>query len=107
MSMPRMASPRRAAAAAASATTLIPPALPRPPIRTWAFTTAGYPWASAAATTSSTVRATVPLDAGTPGRGQHLLALVLEQVHSAGGLVVLGRPAAGARRSSVGPQPRR
>ena len=54
--MPRIAS-ECARASSSSRATLIPPALPRLPIATCAFTTHGYPISFAAATASSTVAA--------------------------------------------------
>src|SRR4026208_2088475 len=50
---PRMSRPRIcsafSSASAGSAASLIPPALPRPPVRTWALTTTGPPSSPAAA----------------------------------------------------------
>ena len=43
-----------------------PPALPRPPVCTCAFTITGVPKRSAAATASSTLKATSPSDTGMP-----------------------------------------
>ncbi len=57
-----------AASKAASAlwATFTPPALPRPPVFTCAFTTTVPPSFSAAARTSSAVSATIPGRTGTP-----------------------------------------
>src|SRR4051794_15944191 len=69
MSIPRMA---RACSSASSAlrAPLTPPALPRPPVLTWALTTVTPPLAvpmrSAAARASSGVVATAPASTGTP-----------------------------------------
>ncbi len=65
ISMPRIAS-EWALASPASAAILIPPALPRPPISTWALIAHGKPTRSAAATASSTVSATSPSGTETP-----------------------------------------
>ena len=65
MSMPMIAS-AWARASSASAAILIPPALPRPPIRTWALIAQGNPTRPAAATASSTVAATSPLGTAMP-----------------------------------------
>jgi hypothetical protein len=65
MSMPRMF-PAWVRTSSASAASLMPPALPRPPTCTWAFTTTGYPMRSAAATASSTVVTASPGDTGIP-----------------------------------------
>ena len=46
--------------------TLTPPALPRPPVFTWALTTTTPPSFSAAARTSSGVSAMMPGSTGTP-----------------------------------------
>src|SRR5665647_1255294 len=65
MSMPRIA----AAAASASSgewASLTPPALPRPPVFTCAFTTTVPPIFSAAARASAGVSATIPASTGTP-----------------------------------------
>ena len=45
---------------------LMPPALPRPPIWTWALITTGKPSSSAAFTASGTVVAGLPSGTGTP-----------------------------------------
>ena len=65
MSIPRM-SRARASASSGVAATLMPPALPRPPICTWAFTTTVPPMRSAAARASSGVEATAPSGVGMP-----------------------------------------
>ena len=65
MSIPRIA-PAFCSASARSPASLIPPALPRPPIRTWALITTGYASSSAASTASSTVAAGRPSGTGTP-----------------------------------------
>ena len=52
--------------ASGSAASFTPPALPRPPVWTWAFTTTGRPSRSAAATASSGVKATSPVGTGSP-----------------------------------------
>ena len=58
----------------ASLASLMPPALPRPPTCTWAFTTTGYePMASATLTASSTVVATSPGDTGMPNVAKNCL----------------------------------
>ena len=78
--MPRIA---RACASASSASfaSLMPPALPRPPIWTWALTTTGKPSSSAASRACSGVVACRALGHGHAVLGEQLLALVLEQVH--------------------------
>ena len=67
---PLMSRPRIAvafsAASSASAASLTPPALPRPPVLTWAFTTTAVPIPAAAAFASSGVSATSPGSTGTP-----------------------------------------
>src|SRR5919109_1584198 len=65
MSMPRIA-PACASASPASLASLIPPALPRPPIWTWAFTTTGKPISSAACRASRGVRTRFPSGTGIP-----------------------------------------
>ena len=59
---------RSAASAVASApsTTFTPPALPRPPVKTWALTTTRPVSSDAAARASSTVVATRPTVVGMP-----------------------------------------
>ena len=52
--------------ASTSAANLTPPALPRPPVCTWAFTITGVPNRSAAATASCTVVTASPGDTGIP-----------------------------------------
>ena len=78
--MPRIAS-ACASASSASLATLIPPALPRPPIWTWALTTTGKPSSSAACAGLLGVVARAALGHGHAVLGEQLLALVLEQVH--------------------------
>src|SRR5690606_1117199 len=54
---------------------LTPPALPRPPVWTWAFTTTGHlPSDLPAATASSTVDASMPRGTGTPKSPKSLFA---------------------------------
>src|SRR5690625_3311855 len=65
MSMPRI-SLAYSYASSAFLATLTPPALPRPPILTWALTTVTPPSFSAAAFASSGVSATIPASTGTP-----------------------------------------
>ncbi len=55
-----------ASAPAASSASFTPPALPRPPAWTWAFTTTRPPRRSAMARASSGVAATSPRGTGTP-----------------------------------------
>ncbi len=57
-----------ASAASASAAYFTPPALPRPPVYTWAFTITGAPIRSAAARASSGVSAISPSETGIPNR---------------------------------------
>ncbi len=54
--------------ARASAASLTPPALPRPPVSTWALTTTGPPSSSAAARASAGVVASLPSETGIPTR---------------------------------------
>ena len=61
-------------ASAASLATLTPPPLPRPPAWICAFTTTGPPISLAAASTSSTDRATSPRGTGTPYWASRALA---------------------------------
>ena len=65
MSNPRMF-PAWVRTSSMVAANFTPPALPRPPIFTCDFTITGVPSSCAAATASSTVRATRPAGAGTP-----------------------------------------
>src|SRR3954465_4340290 len=65
MSRPRMSWAFDSASAGSSAS-LTPPALPRPPVRTWALTTTGPPSSSAAARASSGVVASRPSETGIP-----------------------------------------
>src|SRR5690625_3399240 len=65
MSMPRIALSYSFASSAFLAS-FTPPALPRPPILTWALTTVTPPSFSAAALASSGVSATIPASTGTP-----------------------------------------
>ncbi len=53
-------------ASAGVAASLTPPALPRPPVWTWAFTTTARPSFRAMASASSGVAATPPSNIGTP-----------------------------------------
>ena len=83
---PRMSRPRIAAAASRASAgvraSLMPPALPRPPVCTWALTTTGPPaaWASASASSASDGNlAAVGADAVA---GEDLRRLVLVQIHS-------------------------
>src|SRR3954454_22292976 len=64
MSRPRMASAFASASSGVSAS-LTPPALPRPPVLTWAFTTTVVPYCSASALASAGVLATSPGSTGT------------------------------------------
>ena len=78
---PCRGSPRRAASASsASFASLIPPALPRPPIWTWALTTTGKPSASAASRASSGVRRDA-VRHGYAVLGEKLFSLVFEKIH--------------------------
>src|SRR4051812_34294940 len=72
MSMPMMSVAYRRASSAFAAS-LMPPALPRPPTCTCAFTTTGYPTRSAAATASSTAVTASPADTGMPYRANSCL----------------------------------
>ncbi len=66
MSRPRMSS-ARAAASSGLLAIFTPPALPRPPVFTWALTTTtGVPSSAAADLASSTVVAMMPRSTGTP-----------------------------------------
>src|SRR5215204_1725378 len=67
MSRPRICSALSRASSGFSAS-LIPPALPRPPVRTCALTTTCPPISSAAARASSGVVASFPSDTGIPKR---------------------------------------
>ena len=61
--MPRI-SPARASASSAVSASLMPPAFPRPPVSTCAFTTTGKPSSSAAARAPAGSRARRPSDTG-------------------------------------------
>src|SRR6266498_1750011 len=67
---PRMSSPRMSrafcSASAGSSASFTPPALPRPPVRTWALTTTGPPSDDAAARASSGETARRPSETGMP-----------------------------------------
>ena len=52
--------------ASRSAASFTPPALPRPPVWTWALTTTGSPSPEAAATASVVEKATSPEGTGSP-----------------------------------------
>src|SRR4051812_44587929 len=65
MSMPRI-SRALTTASCGSWASFTPPALPRPPVFTWALTTTRPPSATAAASASSGSVTTVPTDTGTP-----------------------------------------
>src|SRR3954471_8351617 len=65
MSSPRMSS-ARARALSGSSASLTPPALPRPPVFTWALTTTGALISRAIASACSGVSATPPGSTGTP-----------------------------------------
>ena len=66
MSRPRISAARSAASSGLRAI-LTPPALPRPPVFTWALTTTtGVPSSAAAARASSGVVAVMPRSTGTP-----------------------------------------
>src|SRR5207249_10592599 len=71
--IPRICFATRSAAAASSAT-LMPPALPRPPAWTWAFTTTRPPSPDATARASAGVVATSPAGTGTPSSRSRALA---------------------------------
>src|SRR3954447_11613275 len=73
MSIPRMASALSPASPGVSAN-FTPPALPRPPVFTWALTTTGVPSRSAAARASAAVDATTPGSTGTPWAAKSSLA---------------------------------
>src|SRR3954470_16165286 len=73
MSIPRIASALSPASPAVSAN-FTPPALPRPPVFTWALTTTGVPSCSAAARASAAVDATTPGSTGTPCAAKSSLA---------------------------------
>ena len=65
-----------------SLASLMPPALPRPPIWTWALMTTGKP-SSSAASTASRDRCCVPtVGYGYPVLLEELLSLVFEKVHA-------------------------
>ena len=55
-------------ASAGSSASFTPPALPRPPVSTWAFTTTWPPSSVAAARASAGVVASRPSDTGMPKR---------------------------------------
>ena len=96
MSMPRIAL-AWASASSASLASLMPPALPRPPIWTWALITTGKPSSSAATVPPRRGRMTT-LRHGHAVLGKELLALVFEQVH------VSFRPPAGRPKRRGGPR---
>src|SRR3954453_2580600 len=73
MSMPRIAAALSAASSGVSAN-FTPPALPRPPVLTWAFTTTAVPSVWAAARASAAVDATTPGSTGTPCAAKSSLA---------------------------------
>ena len=102
--MPRIAS-ACASASSASLASLMPPALPRPPIWTWALTTTGKPSASAACAGLLGVGGVTALRHGYAVLGEELFSLVFEKVHLCfappGGADCLGtaaQPPAGAAR---------
>jgi hypothetical protein len=68
MSLMRKAriSPARSRTSASVRASLTPPALPRPPTRTWALITTGSPISAAARTASSGLAATLPEGTGMP-----------------------------------------
>ena len=72
-----------ASAPAGSSASLTPPALPRPPACTWAFTTTRPPSRSAIARASAGVSATSPCGTGTPNSRRIALRLVLVDLHGA------------------------
>ena len=92
MSMPRIASACDSASSASFAT-LIPPALPRPPICTWAFTTTGKSEVLGRLPGLLRGDGNVPLGHGDAVLGEQLFALVLEQIH------IWFRPPASRRRA--------
>ena len=65
MSIPRMAA-AFSCASSGEVASLTPPALPRPPVLTWALTTTVPPSSAAAAAASSPVSAVLPGSTGTP-----------------------------------------
>src|SRR6266487_4417847 len=73
MSMPRIAA-AFCSASAGSAASRTPPALPRPPVLTWALTTTAVPSRSATARACSAVSATSPGRTGTPCAANSSLA---------------------------------
>src|SRR5436190_1731064 len=73
MSMPRISCALACASSGPSAS-LTPPALPRPPALTWAFTTTRPPSSAAAARASSGVSTVIPRVTGTPCRAKSCLA---------------------------------
>ena len=73
MSMPRIAC-AAARASAAERQSFTPPALPRPPVSTCAFTTTGGPSRAAACAASAAVVATCPRATGMPWRSKHSFA---------------------------------
>src|SRR5262249_54516845 len=80
MSIPMIAS-ACARACSASAAILIPPALPRPPIRTWALIGEGDAAPLGGGSRLVHGRSDLAAGHGDPVRGEELLALILEKVH--------------------------
>src|SRR3954465_2886305 len=72
MSIPRIAA-ACCSASAGPAASLMPPALPRPPTNTWAFTTTGPPSCSATARASAALAAGAPSETGSPNRANSCL----------------------------------
>ncbi len=79
--MPRIAF-ACSSASSRSLASLMPPALPRPPICTWALITTGKPSSSAASTASRTEAAWLAVGHGHPVLLEQLLALVFEEIHA-------------------------
>ena len=83
---------------------LTPPALPRPPVLTWALTTTGLPMRSATPRAASAVSTVSPGEHGDAVLGEELLRLVLHEVHEVvlSARLTLSREANDRRRPPTG-----